>query len=362
MKSNYEIITIQSFIKKIKTHHILFNPFCNGDLVIIYRFVVLLFFKLGGAKLARLKKKVRFRWGRIFGALFFIGIFMIGLINVVQYVEKTIKAVNQPLKKAEATQSFQGEQNQHKSDPINVLLLGSDSRGEEQARTDTIMVAHYNPQTHKVKLMSLMRDMYVSIPDHQQQKLNAAFTLGGPDLLRETIKENFGLDIHYYATVDFQGFVKAVDILAPNGIEVEIPYEMTEGIGMTLEKGTQVLHGEEMLGYVRFRQDRLSDFGRIQRQQEVISKLKEEAVSVNSIANLPELLEILHTYVDTNLNTSTLLRIGKDILTEKSGEIETLRIPEDGSFENERYESVGEVLEVDFQRNKETIEKFLRDI
>ena len=158
------------------------------------------------------------------------------------------------------------------------------------------MVAHYNPETNKVKLISFMRDMYVSIPDHRQQKLNAAYTLGGPDLLRETIKENFGLDIHYYATIDFQGFEKAVDLLAPNGIEVDVPYEMTAGIGMTLEKGTQVLHGEELLGYVRFRQDRLSDFGRVQRQQEVISKLKEEAVSMNSIANLPDLLRSF-TYI-----------------------------------------------------------------
>ena len=186
--------------------------------------------------------------------------------------------------------------------------------------------------------------------------------MGGPDLLRETIKENFGLDIHYYATIDFQGFEKAVDLLAPNGIEVDVPYEMTAGIGMTLEKGTQVLHGKELLGYVRFRQDRLSDFGRVQRQQEVISKLKEEAVSLNSVAKLPELLDLLHTYVDTNMDTSTLLRIGKDLLTEKSGEIETLRIPEDGSFENKRYEEIGEVLEVDFQQNKETIAEFLRDI
>ena len=287
---------------------------------------------------------------------------MIGLFNVVQYVEETFKAVNQPLKKAEANHSFEGEQIQSKTEPINVLLLGNDSRGEEQARTDTIMVAHYNPETNKVKLISFMRDMYVSIPDHKQQKLNAAYTLGGPDLLRETIKENFGLDIHYYATIDFQGFEKAVDLLAPNGIEVDVPYEMTAGIGMTLEKGTQVLHGEELLGYVRFRQDRLSDFGRVQRQQEVISKLKEEAISMNSIANLPDLLDLLHTYVDTNLDTSTLLKIGKDLLMENSNEIKSLRIPEDGSFENERYDGVGEVLEVDFQQNKETIAEFLRDI
>ena len=131
---------------------------------------------------------------------------------------------------------------------------------------------------------------------------------------------------------------------------------------LRLEKGTRILHGEELLGYVRFRQDRLSDFGRVQRQQEVISKLKEEAISMNSIANLPDLLDLLHTYVDTNLDTSTLLKIGKDLLMENNNEIKSLRIPEDGSFENERYDGVGEVLEVDFQQNKETIAEFLRDI
>lgn len=309
--------------------------------------------------MSRTKKKRRIRWGRIFGAFFFLGIFLIGLFNVIQYISETIIALSQPLATTANTHSFQGKKTEDKLDPINVLLLGSDSRGEEQARTDTIMVAHYNPQSHQIKLISLMRDMYVSIPDYGQHKLNTSFSHGGPDLLRLTIKENFGLDIHYYAIVDFKGFEKAVDILAPNGIEVDVPYEMSYGIGMTLEEGKQRLHGTELLGYVRFRHDRLSDFGRIQRQQEVISKLKEEAVSINSMANLPKLLDLLHTYVDTNIETSTLLQIGKSILTEKSRDVETLRIPEEGSFENNRYEGIGEVLEVDFDQNQESINKFL---
>ena len=113
------------------------------------------------------------------------------------------------------------------------------------------------------------------------------------------------------------------------------------------------------LGYVRFRHDRLSDFGRVQRQQEVISKLQEEAVSLYSVMKLPELLDLLNTYIDTNIDTSTLLTIGKDILTNKSGDIETLRIPEDGSFQNKRHEEIGEVLEVDLHQNKEALKKFL---
>jgi polyisoprenyl-teichoic acid--peptidoglycan teichoic acid transferase len=291
---------------------------------------------------------------------------MVGLFTVIQSIEGAIKTINQPFKKDEPNHSVKGEDNlvfqgeEDTLDEVNVLLLGSDSRGEEQARTDTIMIAHYDPQTRQIKLISLMRDILVSVPEYGQQKLNAAFTFGGPELLRETIKSNFGLNLHYYAMIDFKGFEKAVDLLVPNGIEVDIPYEMSDGIGMTLEKGKQQLQGEELLGYVRFRQDRLSDFGRVQRQQEVISKLKEEAVSLQSVAKLPELTKLLHTYVDTNIHTSTLLRIGKDVLTKESGEIETLRIPEDGSFDNKHHDTLGDVLEIDFSQNQQALYEFLQ--
>ena len=93
------------------------------------------------------------------------------------------------------------------------------------------MVAHYNPETNKVKLISFMRDIYVSISYwifHKQQKLNAAYTLGGPDLLRETIKKNFGLDIHYYATIDFQ--VKSGSIPpCSKWNEVDVPLLLESG-------------------------------------------------------------------------------------------------------------------------------------
>jgi len=77
------------------------------------------------------------------------------------------------------------------------------------------------------------------------------------------------------------------------------------------------------------------------------------------VVKLPELLSLMNTYIDTNIETSTLLNIGKDILTKKSGDVETLRIPEDGSFQNKRYEEIGEVLEVDLYQNKEALKEFL---
>ncbi|WP_263297642.1 LCP family protein [Neobacillus bataviensis] len=305
------------------------------------------------------KKRKRVKWGRVLGALLLLGILAAGFHQVFQYIEGTIQVINQPLQKKEGKPSVQAEKKNLSS--INVLLLGSDSRGEDHARTDTIMVAHYDPQTHKMKLISLMRDMLVSVPEHGQQKLNAAYAFGGAELLSETIKENLGLDIQYYAIVDFKGFEKAVDLLVPDGIEVDVPHEMSYGIGMTLEEGKQQLHGKELLGYVRFRHDDLSDFGRIQRQQEVVSKLTEQAVGLHSIVKLPELIGLLNTYIDTNIDSSTLLSMGKDLFTKKGRNIETLRIPEEGSFQNKTIDGLGEVLDVDFQQNKETLNKFIEE-
>lgn len=303
------------------------------------------------------KKRKRVRWGRVFGALLLLWVFIMGVHSIYQYIQGTLEANHKSFKNDKENYSFQGKKSEIGA--VNILLLGSDSRGEKQARTDTIMVAHYDQRTHTVKLISLMRDMYVSIPGHGKQKLNAAYTYGGPELLRKTIKENFNIDINYYAIVDFKGFEKAVDILVPHGIQVDVPYAMASGIGMELEPGKQILHGKELLGYVRFRHDRLSDFGRVQRQQEVISKIKEESVSLHNVVKLPKLLGVLGPYIDTNIDTSILLTIGKDIVTKKSGDLETLRIPEDGTFQNKRYEDIGEVLEVDFQQNKKALKKFL---
>ncbi len=220
------------------------------------------------------------------------------------------------------------------------------------------LIAHYNDKTNRVKLASIMRDTYVEIPDHGKQKINAAFAFGGPELVRKTIKENFGVDTHYYAVVDFNGFPKIMDLIAPKGIEVDIPYEMSHGIGMTLYPGKQLLHGEELLGYVRFRQDRKSDFGRVERQQEVLAKVKEQAVSLHSLMNLPKLLGLADPYIDTNVDHRTLLTIGKGLLKGKAEEIETLRIPVQDSYTDERV-NVGAVLSIDVEKNKQALQLFL---
>ncbi|MED3561730.1 LCP family protein [Bacillus xiapuensis] len=243
---------------------------------------------------------------------------------------------------------------------INILLLGSDSRGEDHSRSDTLMIAHYNQKSHQLKLASIMRDTYVDVPGHGKQKINAAFAFGGPELVRQTIKENFGIDINYYTVVDFDGFSKMVDIVAPKGIEVDIPYKMSYGIGMTLQPGKQVLHGKKLLGYVRFRHDRLSDFGRVERQQEALTKIKDQAVSIHNLVQLPKLLGMADPYIDTNVDTGTMLSIGKGLITGNSEKMETLRIPVNNSYIDERAD-VGAVLKIDFEKNSQALKTFLSD-
>lgn len=241
----------------------------------------------------------------------------------------------------------------------SVLLLGSDARGNEKSRADTIMIAQYHPDYGTYKLISIMRDTYVDIPGHGKGKINAAFALGGPELLRQTIKENFDIDSQYYSIIDFEGFVHLIDEAFPKGVEIEVEKAMSAYIGVTLEPGLQRLDGEHLLGYVRFRHDAVGDFGRVERQQKTMKVLADQFMSLQSVAKLPKLVGVMTPFVNTNMAAKDILYIGKDFISAKNREIETLRIPIDGSYHDERISGVGSVLALDFEKNKQAIHDFL---
>lgn len=287
----------------------------------------------------------------------FICIIAVVVYAITQYYQGLSEAKEGPYKDDGATfDPFHGSEPEFGE--INVLMLGSDTRGEERGLSDTIMIAHYNQDTHDIRLASIMRDTYVEIPGYGMQKINAAFAFGGPELLRQTIQQNFDINLNYYAVVDFEGFAKITDIIAPDGIEVDIPHQMSEGIGMTLEPGKQVLNGDELLGYVRFRKDENGDYGRVQRQQEAMTKLKDELISIQGFVKLPKLLGVADPYVDTNVDNKTILSIGKGVISGSEHPMETLRIPVDNSYQNARTD-VGAVLDIDIEQNKQALHDFL---
>ncbi|NSL51471.1 LCP family protein [Calidifontibacillus erzurumensis] len=309
----------------------------------------------------RRKKKNRLRISLIL-LTFFIAIIGYG---VFQYYSGYISAsgenelpFNNGKKEDKENNDFNGVKDLEKT---NVLILGVDSTSGE-GRTDTIMIAQYDPDTGSAKLASIMRDSYVSIPGHRDNKINQAYHYGGPELVRQTIKENFGIDVEYYAVVNFDGFAQVVDVLSPNGVEIDVEKRMkytdrAGGLYIDFQPGVQRLNGQKLLEYARFRHDAESDFGRVRRQQQVIAAVKDEIISFNGIAKLPKMIGTIQPYIDTNISSKKMLALGTSFLTNPK-DIETIRIPIDGSYQNKSYKHAGAVLEMDIEENKQALQDF----
>lgn len=276
-------------------------------------------------------------------------------MNVIEKViEKNIPPIpSEPLKMAK--------------EPKNFLLIGVDSRGEENSRSDTIMLARYEPADKKIKLVSLMRDSYVKIPIHPMtySKLNHAYYLGGKDLLKQTVEQNFGVTIDHMAVIDFKGFISMMNTIAPDGLEVEVSQAMIDDMNLSLKPGKQKLHGEELLSFVRFRHDEMSDFGRVNRQQEVLISLKDQAIkqfaTIDGIAKFPEMIKHTMHHVETDLKFDEAISLGASFLLNPVNDIQTLRVPISNSFENKHYRHAGSVLQLDFMENEAAIKGFLHE-
>lgn len=241
---------------------------------------------------------------------------------------------------------------------INVALIGSDARSnDENGRSDSLMVAQYNQKTKKAKLISIMRDSYVNIPGHGQDKINAAYSYGGIDLLNQTLKENFKFEAPYYATITFQDFIDCVNELFPDGVNIDAEKDLDLD-GVYIKKGEQDMDGNTLLQYARFREDEEGDFGRIRRQQQVVKAISDQLKDVTSILKLPKAIGKLLGSIQTNLPESVLIDCGIDFLKDDKT-IDTLSVPVDGSWDFNDNTPSGSVLELDLSKNQEAINQFL---
>ena len=211
-----------------------------------------------------------------------------------------------------------------KKDRINVLLLGVDRRDAgDVPRADTIIVVTIDPLTKDVGMLSIPRDLLVTIPGYGQEKINAAYPLGmsssltGPGLLRATIEYNFGIPIHYYAEVDFEGFVRIVDTLGGVVVDVPAPIKDDEYPGedynytrIYFAPGLQHMDGRTALRYVRTRHDD-NDFSRGYRQQQVLRALREQGLRLDLLRKAPQLVDALADTVRTDLSPQQVLALAK---------------------------------------------------
>ncbi|UUZ83005.1 LCP family protein [Paenibacillus sp. P26] len=201
---------------------------------------------------------------------------------------------------------------------VNVLILGGDSRGlkkNEIPRSDSMMVASIDPVTKKAYLFSILRDTYVKIPGQGEDRINTALSTGGPNLAMKTVSDLMGIPIQYYVYTDFKGFIALVDAIGGIDLEVEKDMKYSDAedgheYDINLKKGMQHLDGKTALQYVRFRHDAMSDFARTERQRKFIQAVAQKMQTTGSLIRSPRILNSIDPYIETNLTTTDMLKLG----------------------------------------------------
>ena len=203
------------------------------------------------------------------------------------------------------------------NDITNILLLGNDGG----INTDTIMIASINRQGPTASIISIPRDLYVYMPGKQMGRVNTAVAIGGVDLLKQTILYNFGVPIHYYARIDFDGFKETVDIL--DGVEIAVSCRLQDWRlksptlnpevednweQFALEPGVYEMDGDLALWYVRSRKT-TSDFDRGRRQQQLVHAMFNQGVDVGLVAEFPALWNTYKEYIETDMDIGRMLQL-----------------------------------------------------
>lgn len=252
------------------------------------------------------------------------------------------------------------------NDLVNVVLMGNDSEitGDTVARSDSMIIVSINRTAGTVSMLSLPRDLYVYIPGWTMQRINNAYvhgeavgwTDGGFGLLRQTLFYNFGINVHYFATVDITGFKTIVDALGGVDIavdcalqdlpliEAEVPegaYRINEDGEYVLPVGYYTMSGAEALWYARSRGNS-DDFDRGRRQQQILRAAWRKARDTGLLNNVVQLWNEGIQYVDTNMTLEDIIGLVPLALSLDPASIENFRLvrtyhttpwqPPDGSY------------------------------
>ena len=230
----------------------------------------------------------------------------------------------------------------------NIALFGLDTReGDTQSHSDCMMIVSVDNTRGKIKLISLMRDSLVNIDDHGEDKLNAAYFLGGPSLAIRTINENFDTDITEYIAVNFEQLVEIIDALGGVEINVETTEELLElnrvirdyGIEQGKEfagveqTGLQTLDGVQALCYGRIRKGGTGDdWARVERQSIVLEAMFTK-VQEMSASELIGLMQKLVPYVTTSLSPTEIAPLIVGAVKDGVPTLEHTRVPLDGEWD-----------------------------
>ncbi len=294
---------------------------------------------MNNSRLNREKKpKKKARWLRITILTFLILLIGGGVYfyNVYSNVAKAVNKMHTPISR-DVSQKRETKVEFKQLDPISILLVGVDEREGDKGRTDSMLLITVNPESKTTKILSIPRDTRTKLINkenpnkNRMDKINAAYAYGGIEESINTVENFLNVPIDYYVKVNMEGFKDIVD--AVGGIEVDNQYAF-ELDGVTLKTGPQHLNGTKALQYARMRKDDpRGDFGRAERQREVISKIINKGKSISTLTNYNDILNALENNIKTNLTLNEMIDI-QSSYKPAAETIEKLEIKGDGKMIN----------------------------
>lgn len=248
--------------------------------------------------------------------------------------------------------------NNIKNSIYNILLIGTDKEDSGPSRSDTMILLSIDSRNKKIKMISFMRDLWIKIPNNNEGRLNSAYTIGGAELLLETLEYNFDIQIDNYMLVDFEMFKQLVDEL--DGVSVEITENEAKFINKTTKatvvSGENTLDGYEALVYCRIRKLD-SDFMRTQRQRKVINAIINKIKKQSIIKTITAGYNIL-PLITTDISPTKMMLKTLSILSAMDYTVNQLRIPADNTYSNKTINAQA-VLVADSNDNKRIIKDFI---
>ncbi|MBA2874553.1 polyisoprenyl-teichoic acid--peptidoglycan teichoic acid transferase TagU [Thermaerobacillus caldiproteolyticus] len=249
----------------------------------------------------RAKRRKKKKWLWIITsllALFLLGVGVYGY-SVYHHLKKTADRMHEPIHRMTSEKRKQPV-SLKKQTPISILLIGVDERKGDRGRADSLIVLTVNPNKKSVEMVSIPRDTRTEIVGKgKEDKINHSYAFGGVEMTVATVEKFLDIPIDYYIKVNMESFKDIVD--AVGGVTVNNPFAFTYD-GVTFPKGEIKLDGEKALKYSRMRyEDPRGDFGRQDRQKQIIEAVINKGASFSSLANYDELLAAIGKNIKTNL-------------------------------------------------------------
>lgn len=256
------------------------------------------------------RRKMKKRWTPLKIMLLIALVLVVGVGGFIGYtyyqVDQTVKKIQSPVKNT-------GDKVVEEQKPVSVLLLGVDQRPGERGRSDSIMVMTLNPTRNESRLISIPRDTKVDIVGKgTNDKINHAYSFGGPEMAIKTVEKFLNIPINYYAEINMEGFTSLVD--AVGGVTVNNDIDFTVS-GTHFPVGKVNLDGKSALKFTRMRyEDPRGDFGRQMRQREVIAQVANKLSSDVSVSNFNAIMDVVGKNAQTNVSFKPMRTLAFDYM------------------------------------------------